>query len=116
MQSEYIKECNKMLFDVPFFNSLNNKALLSLAEAVTRRITHPDEIIKRRGEISDFTILQKGVIGLVCKKGKSSINGKVIETYSIESDGKKSNIDNKQYHSNHKANNAGIISKSSEKR
>ena len=78
IHSEYIKECNKHLFEVPFLNSLNKKTILSLAEAVCRRITHPDEIIKRKGEVADFTILQRGTIGLVCKKNKSLLNGTVI--------------------------------------
>ncbi len=31
--------------------------------------------MKRKGEIADFMILQRGIIGLVCKKNKSLING-----------------------------------------
>lgn len=83
IHSQYIKQCNKHLFEVPFFNSLNRKTILSLAEVVCRRITHPDQVIKRKGELSDFTILQKGTIGFVCKRNKSILNGSVIETFSI---------------------------------
>ncbi len=68
---------------MPFFNSLNKKTILSLAEAVCRRITHPDEIIKRKGEVADFTILQRGTVGLVCKRNKSLLNGTAIETFSV---------------------------------
>lgn len=78
MQSEYIKESNKQLFDVSFFNTLNKKTLLSLAETVIRRITHPDQIIKRKGDIADFIIVQRGTVGLVCRRNRSLINGSIM--------------------------------------
>lgn len=41
MQSEYRKEANQCLFEVGFFNSLNKKTILNLAESVIRKIAHP---------------------------------------------------------------------------
>lgn len=42
MQTEYRIESNRSLFDIPVFNFLSNKTLVTLAEHVIRRITHPD--------------------------------------------------------------------------
>lgn len=49
MQSEYRKEANQSLFDVGFFNSLNKKTILNLAEYVIRKIAHPEEILQKKG-------------------------------------------------------------------
>ena len=79
MQSEYRKEANQSLFDVGFFNSLNKKTILNLAESVIRKIAHPEEILQKKGEITNFCILQKGSLGFTCRKGpKSLLNGMVI--------------------------------------
>lgn len=39
---------------------MSKKTLLSLAEVITRKIAHPEEIIKKRGEVPEFMILQMG--------------------------------------------------------
>jgi hypothetical protein len=57
---------------------LNSKTLVKLAENVVRKITHPDEIIFRKGEVGDFWIVQRGKVGLCCRQNKSELNGRVI--------------------------------------
>ncbi len=68
-----------------FFNSLNNKTILNLAEYVIRKVAHPEETLQRRGEVQNFFILQKGCLGFTCRSGlKSTLNGVVIEKFQIE--------------------------------
>ena len=75
------------MFDVGFFNSLNNKTIMNLAESVIRKIAHPEEILQKKGEIANFCILQKGCLGFTCKKGpKSVLNGTVMEEFTIGKD------------------------------
>ena len=51
MQSEYRKEANKSLFEVGFFNSLNSKTIMNLAELVIRKVAHPEQVIQKKGEV-----------------------------------------------------------------
>ena len=51
-----------------------------MAENVTRKICHPEEIIYMKDHNFDFVILQKGIIGLACKIN-SELDGKVIEEF-----------------------------------
>ena len=83
MQLEYRKESNKILFDnLGFLSNMSKKTLLKLAESVTRKICHPEEIIIKKGNISDFIIIQKGEIGLACKI-RSKLEGRIIETMKV---------------------------------
>ena len=68
IQKEYRIEANKILFDgLGFLNNLSKKSLLNLAEQVTRKICHQQEIVLKRGSVVDFIILQKGTIDFTCK-------------------------------------------------
>ena len=61
MQTEYIKESNKILFDnLGFLNNLSKKSLFKLAESISRKICHPEEIIVKKDSFSNFMILRKG--------------------------------------------------------
>lgn len=62
---------------------MSKKTLLKLAESVTRKICHPEEIIIKKGTVSGFIILQKGEISMACKV-RSKLDGKIIETITVE--------------------------------
>lgn len=73
-----------MLFvGLGFLSNLSKKSLLTLAEEVNRKICHPEEIIVKKGSISDFYVLQSGFVAFACKT-RSELDGKVIETLSAE--------------------------------
>ena len=60
---------------------------MNLAESVIRKIAHPEEILQKKGEITNFCILQKGSLGFTCKKGPTStLNGAVMEKFTIGKD------------------------------
>lgn len=83
MQREYRIEANNILFDgLGFLNNLSKKSLLNLAEIVCRKICHPEEVIYKRGGVSDFIILKKGGIGFTCKLN-CDLNNKIIECFDV---------------------------------
>lgn len=83
MQREYRKEANKILFDgLGFLSNLSKKSLLTLAEEVNRKICHPEEIVVRKDNITDFCILQKGTLAFTCRV-RSNLDGKVIENLIV---------------------------------
>jgi hypothetical protein len=49
---------------VGFFNSLNNKTILNLAEYVIRKVAHPEETLQRRGEVQNFFIFAERLFGI----------------------------------------------------
>ncbi len=67
-----------------FFNSINNKTLIALADSVHRKIAHPDMVVKKKDDIGDFSILQKGTLDFVCRRAKSNLNGIVMQTLHTE--------------------------------
>ena len=88
LQSEYRKEANKILFDgLGFLNNLSKKSLLTLAEEVNRRICHPEEVIVKKGNITDFCIIQKGCVAFTCRN-RSDLDNKVIELLAVEGESK----------------------------
>ena len=83
MQREYRIEANKILFDgLGFLNNLSKKSLLNLAEVVSRKICHPEEIIFKRGSVCDFVILKKGTVAFTCRIN-SDLNHKIIENLDV---------------------------------
>ena len=81
MQVEYKKEANKAIFDhSSFFKSLSRKTLLKMAELVERKISHPKEVLMKKGDKAEFMILQKGSLLLTCKVNskKPQLDGRVI--------------------------------------
>lgn len=78
MELEYRKESNRVLFDnLGFLSNMSKKTLLKLAESVSRKICHPEEIIIKKGGVSDFMIVQKGELGMACRT-KSKLDGRII--------------------------------------
>ena len=87
LQKQLRKEANKVLFDgVGFLSYLSKKSMLKMAGLVDRKICHPEEIILRKGEKSQFMILQKGTLGFACRttSSQSSLNNKNIEELKVE--------------------------------
>lgn len=83
MQLEYRKQSNKILFDnVGFLNNISKKSLVRLAESITRKICHPEEVIVKKGSFTDFIILRKGELGMACRNN-SLIDGKVIQVLTV---------------------------------
>jgi len=41
--------------------------LLNIAEVVSRRICHPEEIVLQKGAVFTFMILQKGSLSFTCR-------------------------------------------------
>ena len=83
IQREYRIEANKILFDgLGFLSNLSKKSLLNLAEQISRRICHPEEIIYKKGSVLDFVILQKGTVTFNCKIN-SDLDGKMIEKLEV---------------------------------
>lgn len=81
-RSELKKEANQNIFcAIPFANLLSKNSMMTLAEKIHRKVAHPEEIIHKKGQIFNFTILKKGQIGLCCKT-KSSLNGKKMQVIS----------------------------------
>ena len=54
-----------------------------MAENVSRKICHPEEILLKKGGISDFIILQKGNVAFTCKIN-SDLDGKMIEKFEVD--------------------------------
>lgn len=57
---------------------MSSKTLVNLAENIERKISHPEEIIKKKGALGNFTIISNGSIGLCCRKQYSNLNGQTI--------------------------------------
>ena len=70
-----------------FLNNISKKSLVKLAESITRKICHPEEIVVKKGNFSDFIILRKGELGMACRN-QSLIDGKVIEVLTVNDDEK----------------------------
>lgn len=50
---------------------------------MVRIITHPEEIIQKKGEMIKFMVLQTGEISYCLKKKGSTIDGKCVHTIKI---------------------------------
>jgi hypothetical protein len=76
-----------------FLTNLSKKTMVRMAELVEKKMCHPNQYIKKKGEKIEFMILQRGKLCLTCKahRYRSSLDGKVIETLSV-SQGEKPKI------------------------
>jgi hypothetical protein len=57
-----------------------------MAEQIVRMITHPEQIIQKKGEIMKFIILQKGDVGYCAKSQNSIIDGACLQKLHIKKD------------------------------
>lgn len=68
LRREYLKDVNKRIFKVlPFIKDFTLNSQYILAEHIIRKISHPDEVILNKGDISKCIILRKGLLGMVIK-------------------------------------------------
>ena len=61
---------------------LSHKSFTNLAEKIIRKVAHPEEILYKKGDFYDFTILQKGSLALACRNGSTNLNGRIIQRIS----------------------------------
>jgi hypothetical protein len=78
------------MFDgLGFLNNLSLKTLLKMAELVERKIAHPNETLLKKGEKSEFMILQKGKLCFCCKPHRapdSKLEGKVMDVVEVKNE------------------------------
>jgi hypothetical protein len=84
---EYTKEANKVVFqDLMFFSHMMEKTLISLAEKLEKRITHPEEIILGSEQNLNLLILKNGEVGYISRKGGRSFSNIIIDRLEVSID------------------------------
>ncbi len=85
LKADFLKESNKKIFEnLVFFKNLTEKTLLAMAEVIQMKICHPEEIIKKRGELSGITILKQGKIAFCTKLMGSTWSNISIDKATVE--------------------------------
>jgi hypothetical protein len=62
---------------------MSPKTLVNLAQSIERKISHPEEILRKKGTLACFLILSNGMLGLCYRRAYSSLNGMPIEKLSV---------------------------------
>lgn len=89
MKKDYLKESNKSIFqELPFFSSLVDKTLYSLAEKIEMTISHPEQVLRRKDDDYNLLILREGEIGYTAKQRNCKFNDMVIDKVHIKANEK----------------------------